>query len=348
MSGTLIVDVNKIMRNINSIKEQTGAKFCAVVKANAYGVGIELARYISDCVDYFAVSCVDEANKLATLTTKPILILSPPDICEIKNIKFDSIEFAVDNVEIINWLSTQNINFKIHVAVNTGMNRFGANFNDFLTIIENVAKSDNIDMRGVFSHFFDCSKKHMKKQYELATKFFTVARKNFTNILCHISNSAGIFYHEDMVRIGIGLYSANNFDSLSLVSRIKEIRTINLGDSVSYNANYVASDKRQIAVIPLGYADGIDRRLSGYEVYIKNRFCKIVGDVCMDCFMVDITEVDASVSEQVTIFGKCQNSVCNLAKHCDTICYEILTRMSDRIERKYQCKLSLENSEGES
>ena len=105
MSGTLFVDVQKIRANIVSIKKQTRTKFCAVVKANAYGAGIEIAKYIDDLVDYYAVACVSEANSLATLTHKSILILSPPTIEEIGQILHGNICFAVDSIEIVNKLA---------------------------------------------------------------------------------------------------------------------------------------------------------------------------------------------------------------------------------------------------
>ena len=338
MSGTLNVFVDQIRDNIIKIKSQTKAKFCAVVKANAYGVGIRLAKYICDIVDYFAVANVLEANALAKYSGKPILVLSPPSIEDIKKIKYKNIEFAVDRVEIVEELKRQKERFKIHVAINSGMNRYGANFDEFLKIVESAKKSENICMRGVFSHFYNSDFLTMEKQHKIATKFFDVARANFNDVLCHISNSGGLMFAEDMVRVGIGLYFNENKCALSLESKICEIRKIQPGDIVSYNAHFEAKSKKTIAVVPLGYADGINRKLSGCSVIVKGQECKIVGDICMDCFMIDVTGVDVSVGERVTIFGKNgkrYNSVCNLAKWCDTICYEILTGISCRVKRKY-------------
>ena len=348
MSGTLFVDIDKIRSNIKNIKSKTKNKFCAVVKANAYGTGIELAKYIDDLVDYYAVACVSEANELARLTQKSILILSPPTQQEVEKILHSNICFAVDSIKLLNNLAEGKQSYNIHIAVNTGMNRFGTDYKTFCKMIEIIKKSTSINLLGVFSHFY-ADGNTSKHQAQLFDKFARLAKKKFPNAICHISNSQNINYSYDMVRVGIGLYGKNQ-ESLSLASTIKEIRLLKKGQVVSYNGNFVASKDTKIAVVPLGYADGISRHMTGKYVLVDGKYCQIVGSVCMDCFMVDVSGVRATVGDQLVIFGKDktkQINVCQIATWCDTISYEILVRLGARIERKYLCKSSVENIKAE-
>ena len=349
MSGTLFVDVNKIKVNILDVKEKTKAKFCAVVKANAYGIGIQIAKYIDNMVDYYAVACVSEANELARITQKNILILSPPNLQEIAQIAHNNICFAVDSIDILKNLAKANQKYNVHICVNTGMNRFGTDYKTFCKMLNIIKTAHNIELLGVFSHFY-ADDNYSKQQANLFNKFERKAHKKFANIICHIANSQNLNYCYDMVRVGIGLYGKEQ-ECLTLQSAIKEIRTIQKGQVVSYNVKYCATKTTKIAVVPLGYADGISRNMTGKYVLVAGTKCQIVGSVCMDCFMVDVSSVNAKIGDKVIIFGQDNNeqiNVCQIALWCDTICYEILTRIGSRVQRKYICKSSEENIKAES
>ncbi len=338
MSGQLIVNTDAIRQNILNIKSKIrDALFCAVVKANCYGFGFKLCSYIDDLVDMWAVATVDEAKTLANLTDKDILILSPPDYDEIKHLDLPQIIYAVDSVDTIKQMSSAERGFSVHVVVNTGMNRYGADFKSYKQIFKAVSKCNNIKIKGVFSHFYKNSAEVMKLQYDRFEKFAMLAKKQNPSAICHISNSKGICYPMDMVRVGIDMYLSG--DTFRLLGFIKEVRTINNSDAVSYNANFVASKRTKIAIVSLGYADGIMRKLSGFSVLVNDTFCPIVGDICMDCFMIDVSKVKrVKRGDKVVIIGKDYKesiSVCQLAHKCDTISYEMLSRLGDRIERIY-------------
>lgn len=349
MSGTLEVDIDQVRANIKRIKAKTKSKFCAVVKANAYGVGTNLCKHIDDLVDYYAVACVSEANELALLTKKQILVLSPPTMQDIRKIKGNNICVAVDNLTVIKEIAKGKLQVGVHIAVNTGMNRFGVSYKTFCQILKTIKCANNIKLLGVFSHFY-ADGKHSKLQSNLFHKFVFCAKKFSSNVICHIANTSNTAFAFDMVRVGIGLYGKNQ-ESLRLVSNIREVRTIKKGDVVGYNALFVAPTTMKIAVVPLGYADGILRKMTNFHVLIGGKYCKIVGSVCMDCFMVDITHTKANPQDIVTIFGENdgkQINVCQIASWCDTINYEILSRLGSRIQRKYICKSSEENLRAES
>lgn len=348
MSGKLTVDTLKILDNIQTIKQKIyPAKFCAVVKADCYGVGLDLVKYINPYVDYYAVSNVFEAMQLNNLTDKDILVLSPPNINDINclnkfielGLKPYNICITVDNLGLLKKLISSKNEYKIHIAVNTGMNRYGVSYFEFEKMLKIISNHSNIKLIGVFSHFYKNSKAVMQQQYQQFIKFISLAKHYNPNIICHISNSGGTDYALDMVRIGIGLYCLDD-TALKLTSNIISVRTIDAGDSVSYNAHFIAARRMKIGVVPIGYADGIMRKMRGQYVIVNNCYCKIIGDICMDCFMIDLSNVKrVKIGDQVTIFGKSGNkfiNVCNIAKRCGTISYELLTRIGGRIIKEYK------------
>lgn len=344
MSGKLIVNVPKILENVENIKKKVGeSKICAVVKANAYGIGILLAKYIEKKCDYFAVANINEAISLSKFVYKPILILSPATFAEIEQEtkEHPNFEFTVDDERVVRQLVKKKVKCKVQIAVNTGMNRYGCEFAQLKKMLKILFSNKYAKCTGVFSHFYSSDKNAQLLQYAKFEPCTLLAKKFDPTILCHISNSTGTDFALDMVRVGIGLYCDGNFDALELVSEIKTIRTLKIGENLGYNANFVAKRPTKIAVVPLGYADGIKRNLTSFHVLISGKSCQIVGDICMDCFFVDVTNIDAKINQKVTIFGfdgAEHISVCNLAKKCDTISHEILTGLGDRIERIYLCR----------
>jgi alanine racemase len=352
MSGTLVIDVDKIKEKLSNIRRVTGAKICAVVKANAYGVGTELCTHIAEVVDYFAVATIAEAQQLARLQAgkkqKPILVLSPSparDILALKTAELKEIEFAVDSLQGLRQLIDIKRHIKVHLAINTGMNRYGADASECKKMLK-LAKNSSVEVVGLFSHFFDQNKTNMQRQYEAFEQAMSFAKKKNPQIICHISNSGGTLYPADMVRIGIGMYCLDDPEALGLYATISKIRTLHKGETLGYNAHFVAQKTTRIAIVPLGYADGIRRKLSGASVLVGGVPCKIVGDICMDCFFIDISGVSAKVGTTVTIFGKYKKSainICTLAERCDTISYEILTGLGSRIKRKYIGETNADN-----
>ena len=343
MGGKLIVNVKNIKNNILNIKARTnGSLFCAVVKANCYGFGINLCKYLEDVVDYFAVATITEARELASIVNKRILVLTPPSVKELddKLQEYKNIEFAIDNIDTLKGLVSNKNNYKVHIAVNTGMNRHGVNYEEYLKMLYIIKRSHNVSLIGVFSHFYSNENNVMDNQYNRFKAFVCVAKEYNKNILCHLSNSRGLDYSLDMVRVGIGMYGIQTTDCFRLESNIISIRTIYKGDVVGYNADYVANKKVVVAVVPLGYADGIMRAMGGGNVLINGKICSIIGNICMDCFMVDVSKCNnVKVGDKVVIVGSMNKkniNICQMAAQCDTICYELLSRFGNRICREYR------------
>lgn len=345
---------------------KTGQKFCAVVKADAYGLGAKkICSEINDIVDYFAVSSEKEFLEINSLVTKPILLLDP--IYEnITILARQNCEFCVSNLMQFNLIlglaeKNKNINFKIHISFNTGMNRFGfTNKEDVLKIFSIVEKTQNVSIFGVFSHFYQGNQENFVKiqSERFSSLYFYLSKKfNLDSVLFHISNSSGFFYQRefDMFRIGLGMFCFNNRNTFSIETKIIEIQTLKKGETAGYGLMFFASKKTRVAVCAIGYADGFPRRMAGVgKVLINGKFCKVLA-VCMDSIIVDVSYASAKLLDTVTIIGKNGNeqiSCCKMASWCDTIEYEIMTNISKRVERVYigenLCKLSLENTEQES
>ncbi len=343
MVNKLIVDVAAIKANICKSRELTGAKICAVVKANCYGIGLELCKHIAFLVDYFAVATIAEALELRGIVDTKILVLSPPIMSDIALLNAHNscdLEIAVDNLHTLKSIVKRGQKLGVQLVANTGMNRYGADKNEFLKMLQYANRHrDVVVVKGVFSHFLKDDKATKKWQVANFMPLVKLAKQFFPNAICHISNSGGQDYAMDMVRIGIGLYDPQGASITTLKSIIARIRYVNAGNFVGYNKAFVADKPTKVGVVPLGYADGIMRKFKGATVLVCGQLCKIIGNVCMDCFFVDLSNCKkAKVGADVVIWGKNGKNakdVCNFAKHCGTINYELLTRLGSRIIRQY-------------
>ena len=324
-------------------------KFCAVVKANAYGMGLEkIVSEIDDLVDYYAVSCEEEFLRVRNQTEKNVIVLDP--IYEnITKLAKQNCEFCVSNFkqfEFILSLSKTNLDmkFKIHIAFNTGMNRFGfIDENEVIKVFEITKKTQNISISGVFSHFYQGNNRFLsilqsyklsKLKDKLSTKF------DLGDVIFHISNTSGFCFETqfDMVRIGLGMLLNKNHQCFSLNSKIIEIQNLKSGDTVGYGLYFLADKNMRVAVVNIGYADGVMRKLSGRGyVLINGKRCLILA-VCMDSIIVDVTNASAKILDDVIVCGKGgedEISICEMAAWCDTIEYEIMTNISSRVKRVY-------------
>ena len=349
--SVLEIDLQKIKQNIQTIKIKLNKnqKFCLVAKANAYGLGDKvIAKFLSEEVDYFAVSSKDEFLRVRQYTTRPILILTPiyENITKLAKLKA---EFCVSNFESFKKIfdaakKNKTLNFKIHIAINSGMNRFGFCDKKMVSyLIKQVEKVQNIVICGVFSHYFEAkNKKIAKSQKDKFVEYVNLFNLNFhkNKILFHICNSYATAYFNDfdMVRVGIFAYDYSHNSAVKLSSKIIDFQFVSKGKSVGYNREFVAKKYTKIAVVAIGYADGIFRNIvkKGY-VLIGGEFCKIVA-IAMDSIFIDVNNVECNICDEVVLIGKSGNNeifVCDLAKWCDTISYEILTSISSRVERKY-------------
>lgn len=348
-----IVSKTNLIHNIELIKSnlKNNVKLCAVVKANAYGHNIKkLAPIMEPKVDFFAVAMVCEAVELRLIVReKPILILGKVDITQVKKCLKKNISIQLDNIELAQKIEKLKLNGKInvHLKINTGMNRFGvSNYIQFKKLINFVVNSKNINLEGIFTHFATKldNKKFINIQYSKFKKYVKYAKKINSNIIAHCANSCATInicsMQMDMVRCGYALYNKMNNSPiklenvLSIKSKIVNIIKIKKGESVGYDRSFIAKEKTVVAVVPIGYADGFDRRLSNnFKVLINGSFCNVVGRVCMDVFMVDITKKpNIKLFDEVTLLGLDnygnEISLIDYANALGTSTYEILLKFN--------------------
>lgn len=365
----LKIDLDKICNNINNVINKVGAdtKVLAVVKGDAYGHGaIEVAKALSEIGTYgFAVATVGEALALRRAgITKPILILDFVFPNQFETIIRNDIMLTVFQYGIAKELNEAAGNMgttaHIHIKVDTGMGRIGYIPDDqSVDEICRIAQLPNIEIDGIFTHFACADmtdKTSMNGQYAKFRAFVEKLESRGINIpIKHVCNSAAIIDMDDgflnMVRSGIvtyGLYPSEEVHkeklsiepAMELHSVVINIKTIHKGDTVSYGSTYVAEKPTVIATIPVGYADGYPRLLSNEgSVLIHGKRAKIVGKVCMDQFMVDVTDIpDVSIGDNVTLIGK-DGDECITCEEIGDISgrfnYEFLCCITRRVPRVY-------------
>ncbi|MBQ7579127.1 MAG: alanine racemase [Clostridia bacterium] len=334
-----IINKKHLLENISAIKKQlnNGVLLCACIKANAYSLSAkEVAKIIENEVDYFAVSCVQEAIEIRNeLKNARILILG--------RVLKEYYSYCAENhfeISISSVSDLKNIKLKhplcVHFALNTGMNRYGFSsekeINKALNIIN---KNDNLKLVGAFSHFaYSKNNIETTKQYE---KFVGFKALFPNNILFSISASGCydlLNFQENMVRVGLNMFLGSESSpnsAIEIKSKIVFSFKVKKGEKIGYDCTFVAQKDMQIGVVPLGYADGIPRGLSNCgSVVISNRLAKIVGLVCMDCFMIDLTNINAKENQEVIVLGQSKNqsiSIYDWAKLTNDSPYCLLTNL---------------------
>jgi Alr-MurF fusion protein len=352
-----ILDVNlsAMERNLRHFRSKLPdrVKMMGMVKAFSYGVGaVEIARFLEyQNVDYLAVAYIDEGLELRkTGITLPILVLNP-DVSGFPLMHEYRLEpeiFSFSTLKAWKRITGQHGDqlSPIHLKIDTGMNRLGFSRND---LPELLPRLHNVPVASIMSHLVasDDSNKRMFTESQIVLfKQMTdeiEASLGYTTIK-HILNSSGIANYAkaafDMVRLGIGLYGGVDNENLSPALRwrayISQIRTVEKGAFIGYGCSYQMPRNGKIAVITVGYGDGFRRMLSNGagKVYINGKACPVVGKVCMDMTMVDVTDINCSEGDEVEIFGEHQ-SLFDIADAMDTIPYEVLTGISPRVQRVY-------------
>lgn len=354
------------MREVRKLA-QKNALVTAVIKADGYGHGAKkIAQTLLDNgADRFAVAVLDEGIELRQAGFKvPILILGFTDKERAKEVVENELEQAVYSWELAEALSkeasSQGKTAKIHIKVDTGMGRIGLQPNsDSVRLIKKISQLPNIAIEGIFTHFAVADavdKEFTKGQYEKFSWICGELEKEKVNInVRHCGNSATIIdlpdMHMDMVRAGIMLYGLKPSDEvmldrlelrqvMSLKVRISHVKEIEAGQSVSYGRKFIADKKTRIASLPIGYADGYTRMLSGKaEALVKGKRVPVVGRICMDQCMIDVTGIeDVKVGDEVVLFGKQEGNfihIDELADKLGTINYEIVCMISKRVPRVY-------------
>jgi alanine racemase len=356
----LEINLNALVDNLNfyrgKLKPET--KVVCMVKASAYGAGsYEVAKTLQDHrVDYLAVAVADEGSDLRKAGITSSIIIMNPELTAFKTMFEYKLEPEVYSFNLLNELikaaEKEGVtNFPIHIKLDTGMHRLGFAPQDIPELIARLKRQTSVIPRSVFSHLVGSDSEQFdsftRRQIETFEKAASELQEAFPHkILRHICNTAGIERYPgaqfEMVRLGLGLYGVNPFTNkmLNNVSTLKttilQIRDVPQEDSVGYSRKGRLNRDSRIAAIPIGYADGLNRHLGNGNAYclVNGQKVPYVGNICMDVCMIDVTDIDCQEGDKVIIFGD-ELPVTTLAKVLDTIPYEILTSVSNRVKRIY-------------
>ena len=356
----LEINLNALVNNLNHYRSylKPDTKMVCMVKASAYGAGsYEIAKTLQDHrVDYLAVAVADEGSDLRKAGITSSIIIMNPELTAFKTMFDYKLEPEVYSFHLLNELikaaEKEGVtNFPIHIKLDTGMHRLGFAPQDIPELIARLKRQTSVIPRSVFSHLvgsdsaqFDAFTRRQIETFENVSEELQEAFPH--KILRHICNTAGIERYPgaqfDMVRLGLGLYGVNPFTNRMLhnVSTLKttilQVREVPQEDSVGYSRKGRLNRDSRIAAIPIGYADGLNRRLGNGHAYclVNGQKAPYVGNICMDVCMIDVTDIDCREGDKVIIFGD-ELPVTVLADALDTIPYEILTSVSNRVKRIY-------------
>jgi len=360
------IDLNNLKYNLRQLKSRlsSGTLIMAVVKADAYGHGVlQISQVLVDeGVDRLGVALPEEGVELREAGfSLPIHVLGEVLPAQYKlMMKYDLIPTVArrDSLYKFNELAKiQGIKKKIHIKIDTGMGRIGLSPDQAIVFIQEAMDLNNIEIEGLMTHFATADEKDKEYTYQQWERFKYVIRElenlNIDIPVKHAGNSATIIdlvdFQLNMIRPGISLYGLLPSEDVSSITlkpvlsweaRIDFIKEVPAGSNISYGATYVTKSTSKIATIPLGYADGYSRLLSNKGfVLINGQRASIVGRVCMDQFMVDITDIsDVNVGDEVVLIGKQMNekiTATDIANLLGTINYEVLCNISKRVPRKY-------------
>jgi alanine racemase len=361
------IDLDAVEYNFKNTKAKLpkGVKLLAVIKADAYGHGaVEIGKLLDGRCDFFGVACIEEAVELKKAGIKsPVLILGyvSPSVYDVV-VKYD-IRIPIFSLETAQALSSEAVKqdkiAPFHFCLDTGMSRIGFQVDEqSADACKQITQLPNLYAEGLFSHFATADETDLSKavaQKERFKNFVAMLEDRDINIpIKHLNNSAGIMNFDecfDMCRMGIiayGLYPSDEVDKsllkikpvMTWKTHVCHIKTLQAGREISYGGTYKTTETRTIATIPVGYADGYPRCLSNIgRVIINGKYAPIVGRVCMDQFMVDVTDIDdVVIDSEVVLVGKQGTSVLTMeevSEQAYSFNYELPCRISRRVPRVY-------------
>jgi alanine racemase len=362
-----VIDLSAIVHNLGLVRKLVGrkVKICAAVKADAYGHGIEQVSRILRAAgtEWLGVDSTWEGKRLREAGIEgPILVLGPTPPRESPLIVAQGLSQVITSLELAEALSQearqQGREVGIHLKVDSGMGRLGIKPEEALTFCKNLRKLPGLHYEGLMTHFALAHSKDKSFTMRQLEAFRETSRvleaRGFRFSLHHAANSAAIIdlpeAHLDMVRPGIMIYG--HFPSsevssrlplrpaLTLRTEIGHLKSLQPGESVSYGRLFVASRQTKVAILPVGYADGYDRKLSNRaQVLVQGRRVPVIGIICMDMTAVDVTDIPGVKAGNEVILlgrqGKGEISAEQIAAWLDTISYEVLTRIGSQVERVY-------------
>jgi alanine racemase len=368
-----VIDLKKLKSNFLNIRKKAGKrKIMAITKADAYGHGVEdVVKALNSLEDkspeYYAVAIPDEGAELRNIGVKqPVLVLEPFDRMQVyKLIESNLIASVFTDLQLgillegtnKHRLENPDYKIKVHVKVDTGMNRLGVRYDEALDFIKNLSLDKNFEIDGIYTHFAtadEIDKSFAMLQLERFNNILTGLKKEKISFgLVHAANSGAVLdlpgAYFDMVRPGLILYGYSPCLTaspvklepvLSLYSEVSSVKTIMPGETVSYGRTFIAEKKTKIISVPIGYADGFSRRLSNkVNAIIKGKFYPQIGNIAMDRAMFDVFDDDIKIGDKVTLIGKeagLEISAQDWADMLDTIPYEVLCGISRRVPRIYK------------
>lgn len=360
---TLSIHLKSLDHNYHFLKNQLrpSTQIMGVVKAFAYGndpviIGKRLEQLGAA---YLGVAYNKEGIVLRKAGIQlPILVFHPHPVHFEETIKYQLTPSIFSKLSLQKFVEaaekSHQKDYPIHLKINTGLNRLGFDPEDLATLIDRLQDTDTVKVDGIFSHLAASEDENEQDFTQQQIQKFKAYSNQIIETLhyqpkLHLCNTSGILNypeaHFDMVRTGIGLYGYGNdalFDKqlrpiASLKTIISQIHHIKAGDSVGYNRRFIARQDMKTATLAFGYADGMHRNYSNQQtsVYINNRPAQIIGDVCMDMIMIDITDIDCQEGDEVLIFGSEAHNAAEQAQSAGTISYELLATLSARVKRVF-------------
>lgn len=352
------INLEYLAQNIIEIKKTipNNKKLMAIVKADAYGHGAQMLAQtmLASGVDAFGVSSVDEGLDLRQIKIKaPILVVGAIPVWAVETATLNDIAFSIFNESHLKAckevFERTGIKPKVHVKIDTGMNRIGVRAEEAVEFIEEVRKAEYLNFEGVFTHLASAEEEDTTRE-QVNTWNEILAQIDKSGLLLHIQNTAGTFSYDidsNMVRVGISLYGLypdllanakkpNLKQILSLKGRITNIHELRAGEGVSYGHTFTAYESTKVATIPIGYADGVSRLLSNkIEAEVNGEKVRQIGNITMDQMMFDLGETDAQIGDVVTLLDEKDLSLDSWAEILGTINYELTCRLKVRLPRVY-------------
>ena len=352
----LEVNLDSFKYNIEQIRKflKSETKIMPVIKAESYGTYINTRLDIINDFDIVAVAIVDEGISLRNLGyKKDIFVLNQPYVTEIDKIVENNLIIGVCSNEFLEEAKKKNIKLRVHIEIETGMGRTGVSLDKLDEFISFIKENKNIEVEGVYTHLSSADEdfEYTNIQLEKFEKAVEKVKANFEIKYVHSLASNGIInfkrHQHNLVRPGIIMYGYESGNGIkekidlkpvvTLKSKIIFIKEVEKGTSISYGRRFITKRKSKIATVPIGYADGVKRILSNVgEVVINDKKVPIIGSICMDSFMVDVTDIkDIKYGDDVYIWDNKKITLEDIAKKCDTINYEILSTIGKRVPRKF-------------
>jgi len=357
-NSTLEISLDNFKHNYIEIKKllNDNVTIMPILKDNAYKTYINTRLDILKKLDIKIIGLAKVCEGIAMRDLgfmEEIFILNQPLENDIENIEKYNLTVGCSSISFLNKLSNFSSNFNIHIEVGTGMGRTGIHPDKILDFINEVKKYSNITITGIYTHFScsDSDEEYTNKQLVSFNKAVAIAQNELSTLkYIHACNSAGILNfknaHFNMVRPGLLLYGHYPNDNLKgkiqlkpvskLKAKISFLKEVPAGTNISYGKTFTTDRSSKIATVTIGYANGIRRSLSNVgKVVINGKLAPIVGTVCMDSFMVDVTDIDAKTNDDVFIWDNKNITVEDIATIYNTINYEVLTSVSEDVYREF-------------